>query len=376
MADAALASAPESEAGVFNVQPCLGDPVCWLLKERWRLDSPRVGLLFFVVYLGGNFLAALIDRDAFPRPGLELPFTHDLVGLVLYGFLVPVGILLAFRFYGQIERAFETIYAQGLVEAPLAEYNAFLRQLHRRYNAPALHVAGLLIALGVFGLLTYRNEVHAGKAWLDLDAGAGGIVHFALGLVAWYSAAIVILKIAVTTRALYRLFDWPVNIQPLHPDGCGGFRLFTDVAVTIALFTAILGLAVVLFVLAGVILYHSRIAMGPVVATVGLEALSPLLFFAFLYRAHSAMAAAKRTMLSQIHSQFQTPFAALREGLQRGRLEGEVGGRIVELNDLYGVVQRLPVWPTNTEILFQVATSVAVPLALLGLQLLIDHFTR
>jgi hypothetical protein len=360
------------DAALFNVQPCRRDPVCWLVRERLGLSPLQAGLLFLLVYLGGNFGCAWLDGNAFPRPGLAVPFLGDRVGLVVYGFLVPVGMFLAMRFYSQVESAFERIYAHGLILAPLAEYNAFLRQLHRRYNSPGLHWLGLVIGLAAFGVLTWQNELAPGRQWLNLDAGVAGVAQAVLGLIAWYSAAVVVLKIAVTARALHRVFDWPVNVQPLHPDGCGGFRLFTDIAVTIALFTAVLGLAVVLFVMAGAVLHGAPASPRAVGITVALEALAPLAFFSFLYRAHVAMREARERVLRRVHELFQVPFGELGQRLEQGELDGEVAEEIIRLNQLHDVIQRLPVWPTNTQILAQVLVSVAVPLGLLILQMVLQ----
>ncbi len=54
---------------------------------------------------------------------------------------------------------------------------------------------------------------------------------------------------------MQRVFDWPVSIQPFHPDGCGGLKLLTDISVTIALFNALVALALALFVWIGTALF-------------------------------------------------------------------------------------------------------------------------
>jgi len=54
---------------LFNVQPCLGDPVCYLLKERWRLAPWQAALLFLLLFGGVNFAASWVDGHAFARPG-------------------------------------------------------------------------------------------------------------------------------------------------------------------------------------------------------------------------------------------------------------------------------------------------------------------
>ena len=363
-------------AAPYNVQPCRRDPVFGLIKDRWRWSPGGAAGMFLVIYLGGNFLFSLMSGTAFPRPGLDLPFVRDRVALVLYGFLVPVGISLAMRFYAQVESAFERIFAEGVVRASLDEYNQFLRKLDRLYNSVALHVLALALALAVFGYLTCYNETNGVRAWLNLSMGPGAVYQLVLGLIAWYSAHVVLCKVLITAWAISRVFDWPVNVQPLHPDGCGGFRLFTDVAVTIAFFTATMGMGVVLIILAGAILYGKPPSSIPVLLAVLLESATPLVFFTCLYRAHRVMHEAKGTMLRQIHEHFQGPFRTLQQQMAQGDPAKAATEEVLRLESLHQVVHRMPVWPTNTQMLMQVVISVAVPLGLLVLQMVAEKVMK
>jgi hypothetical protein len=73
------------------------------------------------------------------------------------------------------------------------------------------------------------------------------------------------------------------------------------------------------------------------------------------------------------HELFPRPFLDLGGSLEQGELDGGVAEEIIRLNQLHDVIQRLPVWPTNTQILAQVLVSVAVPLGLLILQMVLDR---
>lgn len=360
----------------FNVRPCLRDPVFGLVKDRWGL-SPLAGAgLFLLFYLGGNFFFSCVSGTAFPRPGLDLPFGRDAVAWVLYGFLIPAGALLAMRFYAQAEITFERLYADGVVQAPLQEYNEFLEKLHRRYNSAGLHLLTLGLAVAVFGYMTFENERDRVVSWLDLDMGIGAIYHQVFGLIGWYASQLVLLKAVITARALQSVFRWRVNIQPLHPDGCGGLRMITNISVTIALFTAVMGLAVVLFILSNTILSGKPPATTPVLIAVALEAITPLIFFTCLYSAHRVMREDKESLLRQINQQVQPSYQLLRGRLVQGEVMNDAAEEILRLDGLHGFARRLPVWPINTQTMAQVFLSVAVPIVLLVLQMILERMTN
>ena len=358
---------------LFDLRPCLRDPVFGLVSDRWKLAPVTAGLGFLGLYFGGNLLCCWLSGTALPRPGLDASFVQDRVALVLYLFLVPLATALATRFYRQVAGAFERLYTEGTVRAPVAEYNVYLRHLHARYNSLVLHLVALGLAILVLGCLTCENQFDGERAWLDLGMGVGAIYHLLLALVAWYSAILVLAKVVITARAIHRVFDWPVDIQPAHPDGCGGFRLFSDIAVTIALFSASMGTATVLVALADWLLYGVPPSPARVVVAVVLQALTPLAFFTCLYRAHRVMKVAKETMMRQVHELYQDSFRGLQAGLARGEVADQAREEVLGLESLHGVVRRLPVWPTNTEMLSQVLLSIAVPVGLIVVQIILEN---
>jgi hypothetical protein len=357
----------------FNVRPCLRDPLFGLLKDRWRLPPWATGMLFLAVYFGGNFLCSWLSGTAFPRDGLALSFTQDTIALALYLFLIPIGALLAMRFFEQVESTFERLYSDGVIRADVGEYNTFLRRLDAWYNSTSLHVCALGAAVAIHAYLTAVHQSNGVRDWLDVQEGIGGAYDLVTGLIAWYAVHIVVLKLAITALGINRAFGWPVNIQPTHPDGCGGFRLFTDMAVTIALFAAALGAGVVLIILADSILHDNPPSAGPIAVAALVESLTPLLFVTCLYRAHQEMKTARERMMRQIHEQFHRRFVVLQEKLARGELSHESNEEMLQLDALHGLVRRLPVWPTNTQMVAQIVMSVALPLGLLALQLAVER---
>lgn len=362
---------PAPAAELFNVQPCLHDPVTGLLKDRWKLHPVLGALSFLVLFLGGLFAASWLSGTAYPRPGLDCAYLQDRTRLILYAVVVPLGVYLALHFYAQVEVTFERLYCEGIVTAPLEEHNRFLRRLHGRYNAAATHLLPLLLAVVLCTFKTREELADPVRAWLDLDQGPGGYVHLALTLLVWYTVVVVLVKAAITARAMQDMFQGRVCVQPLHPDGCGGLRRLTDLSITIALFVALLALAVVLLVGAG-----APFCSVPVLMAVALLVLTPLVFLACLLSAHRVMKEARETLLVQLNRQAQRRYLALCERIGEGEVDPQEAEAILRLEALHNFASRLPVWPTNTQIVAQLTLSVAVPLVLLVLQMVLERSAK
>jgi hypothetical protein len=167
---------------------------------------------------------------------------------------------------------------------------------------------------------------------------------------------------------MQQVFELDVRIQPLHPDGCGGMRHLSDISVTIALFVALAGFAVVLLVGAG-----AKLTSVPVVVAVVLLVLTPLVFLACLLSAHRVMKEARESLLMRLNLQAQGRYDALCERLNEGDVPAEETDELLRLGQLHAFTCRLPVWPTNTQMVVQVLLSVALPLGMLVLQVVIEH---
>jgi hypothetical protein len=174
----------------------------------------------------------------------------------------------------------------------------------------------------------------------------------------------------VTARAMQAIFRWPIQLQPLHPDGCGGLKQLTDLSATLALFVSLLAMAITLFI------YADRQRVASVHGVVGglFIILTPAVFFSCLLGAHRLMKETKAELLARINRLHQRPYAELTEGLAREELDAAAAEEALRLEALHASVQKMPVWPADTRTLAQVGLSVPVPLVLLALQLVAEQW--
>ena len=66
------------------------------------------------------------------------------------------------------------------------------------------------------------------------------------------------------------------------------------------------------------------------------------------------------------------PFQVLQEQLRGGQVVHQSAEEIIRLETLQEWVWRLPVWPTDTRILAQLFLSIAFPLGLIFLQVVVE----
>jgi hypothetical protein len=77
-------------------------------------------------------------------------------------------------------------------------------------------------------------------------------------------------------------------------------------------------------------------------------------------------------MMRQVHELYQDSFRGLQAGLARGEVADQAREEVLGLESLHGVVRRLPVWPTNTGMLGQVLLSIALPVGLIVVQIILE----
>lgn len=360
-------SSAAADGAVFDVRPCRSDPLCRLLKDRWNVSPLAAAILLISVTALNILFDVALGRPLSRVTDLADPEAR--LAAALYFILFPSTAYIAFRFYRQAETLFERLYRDGVISAPLDAYNRYLARLDRRYNSPlvavaTLEVVALLLGSGIAG------------AWHEEYAGRGIVTPLrilsdvSLALVNFAILIPFLIRAVLTAFALRRVLHWPVVIQPTHPDGCGGLGTVTAISVTMAVFLTIASSMNAMFALS-----ESSEPSGPNFGMmVGFAmAVSPLIFLGVIYEAHRAMRRSREALLQQVDALARPHYQRLREGLAEGRLAPQEADDLARLDQVRALIHRFPTWPVNTEAAAQITLSVAVPLALVLLQIVLER---
>jgi hypothetical protein len=171
----------------------------------------------------------------------------------------------------------------------------------------------------------------------------------------------------VLAWGLHELFNkrnFPVKIQPLHPDRCSGLSRIGDVAMLLNLTLFLLGIYISLKVVDKIVIQGSALGadIGNPLMLGGYLILAPLLFFFPLGAAHQQMNDAREKFLEPISQRRDRLFGELADarsddkGLTAIQTFSALDAAIVRLH------KDIPVWPFDFRSMQAFVGTVVIPI--------------
>lgn len=332
------------------------DPLARFLRDVLHLSPATGALLFAIAASIFGFVSSLINHSLWTRPG-QIGFFEDLNGWVWRLIFSPA--LAGFYIWGvaAIGDLLESLRHSEIVgisnEDLLAAQSYYIKPWRE-----LLAIFGAVI-LGVIYFLS-RSSIQswASTAFLPKMATTAGMI------VGGYMVTILSLTLVTNVLALRKVLkDKEFKLNPLHPDKCGGLKILSDYSLKTAYLAAIAGFLI------GLTEYR-LITQNLVQQFWYIHALIPVYiigafvaFFMPLSQAHSGMKKAKETLMDEIAAQFRIDYAQARISLTKGaeNLKGRIG-KIEQLQHLYDLTEKFPVWPFNTENLRRFIVATITPL--------------
>lgn len=331
------------------------DPLARLLLDRWRLTPVSFGLLCSVVTAALYLLVALISNT------LVLQSGHGLLQDWLpWLWVLAFNPVVAGYYLWAIKAIISLIYSLERSEVMDVSQEE-IEQVSQLYQPRWRALLALVIAVGqsLFFLVSRANL----KNWTGsgaLPALAGAIAT----LVVVYMGSMLVLTLITNVQLLHQVLgNKKLNINPLHPDSCGGLRTLSryslNTAYLAAVFGAMIGLIEYQFITQGLAGLNSPLHLLIVLYIV----LSLACFFGPLLAAHQGMKEAKERLLSAIAKQFQEDYSRIQSSLHADAetLKKE-SAKIQELRSFYTLTNEFPVWPFDLKTFRSYLLSVTTPL--------------
>jgi low affinity Fe/Cu permease len=250
------------------------------------------------------------------------------------------------------------------------KYNEFITRFAKTYSSPiwgAIAFAGVLLFM-VFAAIP-EHRLFTG--WQTSNN-----VVFAYHEVFWFLIFLVgAMAIVKTILAIYwfnKLFrEFQADVRVLHPDGAGGLSPLGNFSVKIGYMIGLLGflVTIVIWTQSTYLLSNRTFSFNANPAIISLAfaylVLAPIVFFAPIGSAHSAMRKAKNDFIIAISDQFENDFEKLQSLLNKNGAElKEALEKIEHLQKIHSMVTRFPIWPFNTASLVRFFSSVFSPIIL------------
>lgn len=315
-------------------------------------------------------------------------YAHDWAGYLLRVFFFPLAMLLMVKYYQMIPEMFLGLFKRNIMQGKNSDSEAqeFLADLNTRYNRPKLVFFLFVLALGIIAYNAksfYENERFE---FLDLHQGLTPWYHFLVGngVILIYAILNMIRIAATTSFGWHRLFlatrgsvkllngqrvELKVELNPLHPDRCGGLGDVGRVSYTFNLFLFLLWMTWAFYIMFVILIRNLSLFSGDLVHhMIGLTffaLVSPVVSFSPLVAAHRTMKDAKDRVLSEMSNAISEKEKTLRWSLtEGGSYSQRLRRHVDELHVLYTRASTMPVWPFELGTPSLVVGSIVIPIIL------------
>jgi len=349
-----------------------GDPLTFLLRGCFEL-KPWVITLATVFLLNTPIIVvAFIDNLWLSTPS-RIGLLHDYNWWILQATTVSTTLFYFFALPDSILSVIEGLRNNRAIVIPKNDddhaLDHFIDRFDRIYSHWGWVVLSLVLIAG-FVVLFMVPEHKQFKNWPTSGPLIFWYTIFFWGLVS-FLGLLGIIRVLIAIAWFNRLFwQYRIALRVLHPDGAGGLSPLGQFSVRIGYLIGIYGLAAVSTTLSESYVM-TRHFSGPMV-TGGLVPLllvylilAPVVFFAPIGAARSAMKAAKSEFLLQIAEQFEIDTAKVQSLLSADSEELKKSlEKLEQLQRIHDIATRFPVWPFNTENLVRFFSSVFSPFVL------------
>ncbi|MBE9048963.1 hypothetical protein IQ243_00770 [Nostocales cyanobacterium LEGE 11386] len=340
------------------------DPLARWLIDKCHLTPVSLGMLSIVITSGLYLLVAVLTKTLILN-GSQLGLLQDWFAWVWICLLNPVIFGYYLWSFKGIYRLIQYLDQSDIVETSEAEINLVLSPYQKSWRQFLALATGAAFAIWYF---TVQQNVYN---WTGSDNGIPALTGAINAFAIFYVGTILVLTLITNVWVLHELLgNKQLNINPLHPDRCGGLSPLSQYSLNTAYLAAIAGTMITLgryqFISQGIAQqywYFNLIILLYI-------PISLICFFGPLLAARRGMRKAKEELLSAIAKQFQADYVRVHTSLSNDaeNLKKEAA-KLQELRSLYTLTNEFPVWPFDVTTLRQYLLSVVTPLIPLLLKL-------
>lgn len=355
-----------------------------------KLASFLFGLKGIKIFYAGIIATALgclpvlisVFEGNFCNDGLRRDALHDL-GFIDIILATSSLVILSSMYFGAVPLTLFQLTVSNTVPLTLREWEKFQTRadaiFHKKVITWTPYIIGVILALFVpsFYLLSPEPTWYRISFTKAQNATVAGWFIIPLTFCLYYLITMCLLRIIGTFIVLNNYFKHPPNIQPLHPDCCGGLSPLGKLSMKLNLGAFIFGIVAVIAVIVNIRPPNDMPIFHPLnlLLITGYLVGASIAFFLPLFAAHHAMKESKYRVIQIINQNYQRVNDELMKVLQSSKnVDSKTIDELDSLKNLHDIAFRMPVYPLNFQTVSSFFGSICAPLLIFALQILIGKF--
>jgi len=315
---------------------------------------------FFMSYIMTYLIAILTGR--INGCGEQKPMYFYMLDNLCMGPLAAVGAGLIANLYKKITLATEMIDHKRTIKSSDAEtYRTLLGKFDKKYNNPIVAVFSIAAAALISSFIFFYRK----GSWLGISGGITGVYDAFFVFLNFAMIITIVYKCCVTIWLIQKILSFDIEIQPMHPDHAGGLKHVGDLAMAVNYFLILVMLYFTLLMI------FDKFSQRFVVIYLMFYVFTFFAFFASLYEAHKKMRRVKDDALEKLENTSNYYYNKLRASAgAAGVYDLDSADEIIMVDNLYNIVEKMPVWPFNVNNIIKFFSAFITPFLIFAVSLL------
>lgn len=213
------------------------DPVAYLIIEKFRLSPLTFGLLAAVTATVVYLFTAFLSNTLWSKQG-EMGLLRDWIPWLVGLFINPVTLGYYLWSFQAIDKVIQELETSDVLEIDKSEIDQFVINLYSQKWRKLSALASALFFSTIVFIIRPRLE----ESWTSSSLLPGLTITIATFAVV-YMGTILVLNLIINIWIFYQILgNKDLDINPLHPDRCGGLRCLSDYSLKTAYLVAVLGI--------------------------------------------------------------------------------------------------------------------------------------
>lgn len=317
---------------------------------------------FFVSYVLTYLIGIITGQLA--GGGGRGPMPGYILDNLCMGVLAPVGAGLIVNLYNKISAATATIETKRIIrENDISAYRTLLNQFDQKFNNRYVTPAALIFAAAISVYIFFCRKT----SWLGASGGITGFYDAIFVFLNFAMIITIVYKCCVTIWLIQKVLEFDIDIRPMHPDHAGGLRHIGALSMAVNYFLILVMLYFSLLLIFDP--FSQRFFLIYLIFYV----FTFFTFFASLYQAHKKMRRVKDEALENLENTSNHYYYKLiKSAGEQGVYDLDSADEIIMVDNLYTIVEKMPVWPLNINNIIKFFSVFITPFIIFIISLLVN----